>query len=240
MAESKVVSSPDGLTSGSMIPSWVSYELLSDHAPGATHIRVSESRYRVRPATLADLPRLADVLALAFQDDPVTRSHFPPGGDVIPTMRRFFGSVLEGEFLPRGLVLTTEDVAAVAVWLPPHTGEAAEETEDDGPPGFIRELFGAHAAIVEEIIRIQRLHHLTERHYYLQFMGTLPDKQGRGIGSAVLAPVLERCDEEQLPAYLDASSERSRDFYLGRGFEVFGELPLSTGARFWQMRRLSR
>jgi hypothetical protein len=36
------------------------------------------------------------------------------------------------------------------------------------------------------------------------------------------------------------SSEGSRDFYLGRGFDVIGELPLSTGARFWQMRRLPR
>ena len=71
-------------------------------------------------------------------------------------------------------------------------------------------------------------------------MGTLPERQGRGIGSALLRPVLERCDEERLPAYLDASSEHSRDFYLGQGFEVIGELPLSTGARFWQMRRRSQ
>ncbi len=188
-----------------------------------------------------DLPRLAEVLAVSFHDDPVTRSHFPPEGDVIPTMRRFFEFVLKGEFLPRGLVFTTEDVAAVAAWLPPEpAGEDEVATEDDGPREFIRELFGAHAAIVEEILRVQAQHHPTERHYYLQFMGTLPEKQGRGLGSALLAPVLERCDEERLPAYLDASSEHSRDFYLGRGFEVLGELPLSTGARFWQMRRLPR
>lgn len=197
--------------------------------------------YRVRLATSRDLPRLAEVLAVSFHDDPVTRSHFPPEGDVIRVMRRFFEFVLEGEFLPRGLVFTTEDVVAVAAWLPPDpTGEAEVATEDDSSHQFFRELFGAHAAIVEEILRVQAQHHPTERHYYLQFMGTLPGKQGRGIGSAVLAPVLERCDGERLPAYLDASSEHSRDFYLGRGFEVLGELPLSTGARFWQMRRLPR
>jgi GNAT superfamily N-acetyltransferase len=156
-------------------------------------------------------------------------------------MRRFFEFVLEGEFLPRGLVFTTEEIAAVAAWLPPDgPDEVGDGTEDDGAREFVRRLFGAHAAIVEEILRVQGQHHPTERHDYLQFMGTLPGKQGRGIGTALLGPMLERCDQERVPAYLDASSEHSRDFYLGRGFEVVGELPLSTGAQFWQMRRLPR
>jgi len=195
----------------------------------------------VRLATKADLSRLADLLAVAFHDDPVTRSHFPPALDVVPTMRRFFEIVLEGEFLPRGLVFTTEDLAGVAAWLPPGPAREGEEaSEAPGPGEFIRELFGTHAAIVEEILRVQAEHHPTEHNYYLQFMGTLPQMQGRGIGTALLAPVLERCDDERIPAYLDASSQGSRDFYLGRGFEVIGELPLSTGARFWQMRRRPR
>ncbi len=195
--------------------------------------------HRVRLATARDLPRLADVLAVAFHDDPVTRSHFPPEGDVTPTMRRFFEFVLDREFLPRGLVFTTDEVVAVAAWLPPDAGEGEDAAGDDADE-FILELFGAHAVIVEEILRVQQDHHPTEPHYYLQFMGTHPDFQGRGIGSSLLRPVLRRCDEELLSAYLDASSEHSRDFYLGQGFEVVGELPLSTGARFWQMCRLPR
>ncbi len=197
-----------------------------------------QPRDRVRAATSADLPRLAEVLAEAFHHDPVTRSHFPPDGDVVPTMRRFFEVVLADRFLPHGLVFTTDDVAAVAAWIPPApVGDGQEATGDDDPSAFIRELFGAHAAIVEEIMNVQAEHHPDEPHYYLQFMGTVPGRQRRGIGTALLQPVLERCDEERLPAYLDASSERSRDFYLGNRFEVIGELPLSTGARFWQMRR---
>src|SRR5438105_5038977 len=53
---------------------------------------------------------------------PVTRSHFPPEGDVVPTMRRFFGFLLETEFLPRALVFTTDDLAGVAAWLAPTRG----------------------------------------------------------------------------------------------------------------------
>ena len=33
-----------------------------------------------------------------------------------------------------------------------------------------------------------------------------PEWQGRGIGSALMAPVLERCDRERMPAYLNAGS----------------------------------
>ena len=41
-------------------------------------------------------------------------------------------------------------------------------------------------------------------------MGFEPEWQGRGLSTALLRPVLERCDDEKLPAYLEASSPRNR------------------------------
>ena len=36
-------------------------------------------------------------------------------------------------------------------------------------------------------------------------------------------PVLERCDDEKLPAYLEATSPRTRALYERHGFEVTGQ-----------------
>jgi GNAT superfamily N-acetyltransferase len=51
-----------------------------------------------------------------------------------------------------------------------------------------------------------------------------PAAQGRGLGAALLTPVLERCDADGLPAYLEASSPRSAVLYERLGFVGLEEL----------------
>jgi GNAT superfamily N-acetyltransferase len=62
--------------------------------------------------------------------------------------------------------------------------------------------------------------------------------QGRGLGAALLAPVLERCDGERKPAFLEASSPRNRALYERHGFEVMEEFALGRDAppqwRMWR------
>ena len=66
--------------------------------------------------------------------------------------------------------------------------------------------------------------HLRGPHYYVRDVGVLPSMQGHGLGSALLRPTLERCDREGLPAYLEASSERSAALYERLGFQITREL----------------
>jgi GNAT superfamily N-acetyltransferase len=65
-----------------------------------------------------------------------------------------------------------------------------------------------------------------------------PERQGRGIGSAMMFPVLSRCDAEGVPAYLEASSPRNRGLYERHGFEVSEEFEIGPGAPpLWRMWR---
>ena len=79
--------------------------------------------------------------------------------------------------------------------------------------------------------------HPHERHWYLPFIGVRPDRQGNGIGSALLAHMEARLDAEGLPAYLEASSERNRALYVRHGFDVTGEVRLPDGPPMWLMWR---
>ncbi|MGH2903347.1 MAG: GNAT family N-acetyltransferase, partial [Solirubrobacteraceae bacterium] len=83
--------------------------------------------------------------------------------------------------------------------------------------------FGLHlarAARLGAAIEWRHAHGVGGMHYYVRDVGVLPSMQGRGLGSALMGPTLERCDRERLPAYLEASSERSAALYERLGFRV--------------------
>lgn len=68
-----------------------------------------------------------------------------------------------------------------------------------------------------------------------------PERQGEGLGSALVRSVLDRCDQEGVPAYLEASNERSRALYERLGFGHTGKpLDLPEGPRMWPMWREPR
>jgi ribosomal protein S18 acetylase RimI-like enzyme len=68
--------------------------------------------------------------------------------------------------------------------------------------------------------------HPAEPHYYLLNIGVEPATQGRGIGTQLMQPMMQRCDSEKVGAYLETSTERDIFFYRRLGFEITGEIPL--------------
>jgi GNAT superfamily N-acetyltransferase len=51
-----------------------------------------------------------------------------------------------------------------------------------------------------------------------------PEGQGQGLGSRLMKPTLDRCDEARLPAYLEASNERCAALYERLGFVPIDEV----------------
>ena len=75
--------------------------------------------------------------------------------------------------------------------------------------------------------------------WYLFLLGVEPNCQRRGLGGALMRPVLERADAARQPCYLETENQRNVAFYLKQGFEtiVNGEEAGSSGVRFWTFRR---
>ena len=67
-----------------------------------------------------------------------------------------------------------------------------------------------------------------------------PTKQGHGHGSALLAHALDRCDQDHLPAYLEASSPRNKALYERHGFEEIGVIQAGSSPPMWPMVRPAR
>jgi GNAT superfamily N-acetyltransferase len=173
----------------------------------------------LRPATAEDVHRLKAVLAEAFFEDPILGWLIPNDTKRRARLRRFFAIELRHIALPRGRVWTTSDLAGAALSLPPGAWRVPlRATLLEGAS------FGVHLSNAARLGAEMERRHMREAHYYVRDIGVLPDMQGRGLGSALLRPTLERCDQEGLPAYLEASTERNAALYERLGFQLTDEL----------------
>jgi ribosomal protein S18 acetylase RimI-like enzyme len=158
----------------------------------------SPNAVRARPATSADIPAISHTLAAAFFDDPVFSYCYPDLAERRQILPRWFQIVTEAT-LPGGEIYTTDDVVAGAVWVPP----GVEDDEEMG--AALGEISGKYAQTLFEIFERMGEKHPREPHHYLFLLGTRPAWQSRGIGSALMRPVLELCDRDAMPAYLEAT-----------------------------------
>lgn len=186
----------------------------------------------VRPAGSEDRAALAGVLASAFSDDPLFNwlAGSKPGTAFEPKGRILFDTFLKLELArSEHLVFTDESSRGAAIWKAPKQWKMPAGDMVRALPSMLR-AFGTKATrMLGAFTAIEKVHP-TEEHYYLEALGTRQDMQSKGVGSAVIGHMLDRCDEEGMPAYLESSNPRNVPFYGRHGFKVTGEISVGKGA----------
>jgi GNAT superfamily N-acetyltransferase len=191
----------------------------------------------VRLATSSDVPAIVNLLVRAFEDDPVASYMFTGTRRRQLGLHSFFMSQLRRQYLPLGHVYVTEDLSGAALWGPPdrnrHPIVELLELLPTGPFLASPHTIGA----LRLMFKVESLHP-TERHWYLFSIGSLPERQGQGVGTALLGAALAQVDEEGEPAYLESSKERNVSLYARFGFEVIDQVPSTWGSPpIWRMWR---
>jgi ribosomal protein S18 acetylase RimI-like enzyme len=191
----------------------------------------------IRRATLADVEPLAAMLERAFRDDPVAAWAFRHAGARRRALERFQAIRLRQTITDED-VWTAADHSCAALWSPPERWHNSLREDAALAPCFAHpRLLGRLPLVSAGWLAMERKHPASPPHYYLAVLGTDPEHQGRGLGSALLRPVLERCDDDGLGVYLECSKERNIDFYARHGFRVREELRLLRGPSIWTMWR---
>jgi len=126
------------------------------------------------------------------------------------------------------LLFTTEHNNANAVWDAPGDIEIATIDLIKGLPSVVRSFRTGVPRFLRMIEAMDKAHP-KEPHYYLLAIGVSHTHQGKGLGSAVIQPMLDRCDQEGLPAYLENTKPENEAFYARHGFERRGALNLPAG-----------
>jgi ribosomal protein S18 acetylase RimI-like enzyme len=171
----------------------------------------------------------------AFRTDPVCRWVWPSDGQYDRYFAEFVEAFAGGAF-EAGSAHVAEDFGGVALWLPPGVKSDEEAlgaiAEASIAPEAQDEVFGFLGKQAEV--------HPHEPHWYLPLIGVDPAQQGRGYGSALLEHALCIIDEQGMPAYLEATTERNRALYERYDFEVVGEIQHGSSPTMWPMYRTAR
>jgi ribosomal protein S18 acetylase RimI-like enzyme len=194
----------------------------------------------VRHVAPEDLDALSAVLGRAFEADPVFSAVLPEDAHRSRALPVLFREWIRLLHLPHPTTSwTTDDLTGAALWSPPgawHVGIADLAR-------MARRVIGAMGSRALPGLRVQfavEALHPKEPHHYLRVLGCEPDRQGQGIGSALIRPMLAQCDARGEPAYLESSNEKNLSLYRRHGFEVTKEIVTHLGPSVWLMWRAPR
>jgi len=192
---------------------------------------------RVRPANRSDHGAIAATLAAAFASDAVMRFLLADEARRPAQLQRHFAASIP-LYAASGAVWVDEARTAAALWVAPGAYPFRLREELSVARARLAVFGRAPRRGIATLRALDRHHPHDPPHWYLDSIGVEPAGQGRGLGSALLEPMLARCDVERRGAYLNASSERSRDLYARHGFAVRSEFRLPFGGpRLWRMWR---
>ena len=163
---------------------------------------------------------VGEILADAFGADPVGKWISPD-----PEYPAWCWPLLVPLMVPPGELYLAGEGLGAAIWVPP--GAKLDMKLGLAVLWDYWRRFG-----LGSILRFFRLmipmekQHPKDPHYYLFAVGVRSEAKGRGIGSALLEPVLQECDRRKVVAYLENSNPLNLPFYQRHGFEVRGEITM--------------
>jgi GNAT superfamily N-acetyltransferase len=160
-----------------------------------------------------DRHEVIEILLAAFRDDPAIRGLYPTDLDYVRYLPGYI-MAFGGRAFDAGTVDTDREGHAAALWFPPGVAPDAAAAVNhlalSAAPGRVARLAAGLEAQAER--------RPEEPHWYLPWMGVVPEAQGMGIGGALLREGLERADADGLPVCLEATTRRSAAFYARHGF----------------------
>jgi len=171
----------------------------------------------VRVAGPLDERAAIRIVQMGFSTDPIARWVYPDAETYLSLFPEFIRAFAGGA-IAAGSAYLTRDNGGAALWLPPGVESNEEEVLDVVRTTVAPELQKDVFDVMEQMGSF----HPEEPHWYLPMIAVDPIRQGRGTGSTLMKFALERCDDDDLPAYLESSNPRNITLYQRFGFEIIG------------------
>ncbi len=183
--------------------------------------------------------RLGEVMGSAFLHRLGFQYILPDDHKRAEALPWFFGSFLRRIAQRKGEVYATRDESGGAFWIRP---DAKITYMDAIQAGLITMPFqlglgGFRRALhLNKVVDHVHASKMREPHWYLIALAVAPERQGEGLGGALMAPAFQMADTNKQPCYLETFTEDNLDYYRRFGFEVVVRACLED-IPFWGMKR---
>ena len=188
------------------------------------------SALEIAPLAARDLGAARELLARAFQENPLNRAVV--GGSAARRllcnragMRTFLGPALAVGRALGARAAPGEPLLGALVALPPGVGPLPRASF----ASLLQLLVVQGAGVIRRwsaIADALQLHRPQAPHAYLATLGVAPDVQRRGVGSALLRRWLAEIDERRERAYLETDRAENAAWYASAGFRTRAEIVL--------------
>jgi len=184
--------------------------------------------------TESEIESAAGTLARAFYDYPLFSYVFPDTSKRKSELPLLLQEAVHYGVLNGEVYATSRNLEGVAVWIPPdHTNRSSPAPEVSKDAMDRMTHFGSQVHAI-------RKRHVPSAHWFLMVIGVIPELQGKGCASILLAPMLARISRQHLSCYLDTEVEKNVAIYNHYGFRVVeNSIVVDTGVRSWSMLRES-
>jgi GNAT superfamily N-acetyltransferase len=188
----------------------------------------------IRRALGDDRTRVVEMVIAAFRHDPawafLTADRYQ---QLAPRVAATLFDLRVGT----GNVWVTHDLSAVAMWKAPGTSEGPAPRAEEIWARY-RAAAGARACERLDVYNTAvAAASSASPHWYLGVLATHPARQGEGLATAVIEPVLREADRDDLACCLETSTKANRRFYERRGFTEATEVIIPSGPPTWWLRR---
>lgn len=199
-----------------------------------------ETKYRL--LTLADVEATAQVIAQAFEDDPLTSFMLPIKATRVRTLTKFFRVYGEINIKNQRGYGVGEPLHGIAFWKFPEQDSMSISVKSLGkllpllftmyPIGYFRAK-----AILNQIEALHKKY-ADAPHFYLDNLGVLASARGKGVSSKLIRPFLEMADSQKVMAYTDTVTKSNVPLYEHFGFQCVETSPIAnTGITVYALRR---
>ena len=184
----------------------------------------------------------AEMLARAFQDDPLSGYFFPDASERKNKLPYIFEFLIRYGVLYGEVYAISPNLEGVAVWLP---SEKADMTlwRMIWSGGLFMLLKLGIKSILRQMSATDymfsiRKRYVPFRYWFLQSIGVDPVFQGKGYAGTLLKAMFARTDKEHLPCYLTTENEKNVPFYQHYAFKVVEKVIIpGTEVITWAMLR---
>ncbi len=176
----------------------------------------------IRPATPEDRERVIEILSASFEENPAVNDTISPGGSRARKMRALMEYLVDNGFAKKGVYITSNGLGAMIMYDPTQYPNNFSDTWRQIQ--LVHRCIGwskmKYASAKDKKVRSFRP---ADSHLYLNMIGTLPEAQGKGLGSQMIAFIQETAKKEGKSVYLETSVMKNVEMYKKKGFVVHGD-----------------